>query len=802
MDGWSCQRDGCGLQRSGTTLTDGTRDRPPTSPTVLLCGAGWFPDQAGGLNRYLRDLQQALEGKGIYAASVVVGPAADAGPNVVVAASGQSTLFDRVCQYLRCTNLMANRADLVDSHFALYSAVPILFGRLSSKPLVVHFQGPWSIESAYQGESPIAVAAKKLVERAVYRRAGQLIVLSGAFRQMLVENYSVSPWLIRVLAPGVDLAKFRPRAKQLARKRLGLGDCAFVVLSVRRLVPRTGISVLLGAWAQMDAPRDGRVLLIAGDGPMQERLRTLATQLGISENIRFLGRLTDQELSDYYNAASVTVVPSIELEGFGLTVLESLASGTPVIGTDVGGLPEVLRPLDPSLAVPARDPEALAMRLTDAQSGRRPLPSADECRAYAEQFSWDCVAARTLDVYKGVLDPPKHRKPRVVYLDHCAQLSGAELALLRTLPALSRVDAHVVLGEDGPLSRKLRESGVSTEVFRMPRAARRLKKAQAKPAAFPASAGFGTLWYVLRLARRLRQLKPDLVHTNSLKAAIYGGLASRLAGIPCVWHIRDRITPDHLPNPAISLIRWLAPRLPSSVIANSNSTLITLELPQSVGSVIPSPIIFDPVQLASAPCRIEHGDLSFVVGMVGRIAPWKGQHVFIDAFSQAFPSGNATAVVVGAPLFGEDQYAEQVRARAAGLGLNGRVQFVGFQDDVVGQLSRLDVLVHASILPEPFGQVVIEGMAAGLPVIATGAGGPAEIIEDGVTGMLYEPGNADALAQSLRQLAADPALRKRLGEAARCRAGDFAPEIIAGQLFSVYRALLERSPNSSQLVLP
>src|ERR1700704_3441600 len=97
------------------------------------------------------------------------------------------------------------------------------------------------------------------------------------------------------------------------------------------------------------------------------------------------------------------------------------------------------------------------------------------------------------------------------------------------------------------------------------------------------------------------------------------------------------------------------------------------------------------------------------------------------------------------------------------------------------QLERLDILVHASIIPEPFGQVVIEGMAAGLPVVAAGAGGPAEVIEDGVTGILYPPGDVGALASALRKLAAKPHLRERLGRAGRVQAAAFAPDIVAAQ---------------------
>ena len=153
--------------------------------------------------------------------------------------------------------------------------------------------------------------------------------------------------------------------------------------------------------------------------------------------------------------------------------------------------------------------------------------------------------------------------------------------------------------------------------------------------------------------------------------------------------------------------------------------------------------------------------------MVGRIAPWKGQHVFLAAFAEAFPGGGAEAVIVGSALFGEEAYGKELGRLVNDLGIVGRVRFSGFSDDVWEELSQLDVLVHASTVPEPFGQVVLEGMAAGLPVVAARAGGPAELITDGIDGLLFTPGQSDELATTLRALAENPLRRHELGQNAR-----------------------------------
>jgi glycosyltransferase involved in cell wall biosynthesis len=144
--------------------------------------------------------------------------------------------------------------------------------------------------------------------------------------------------------------------------------------------------------------------------------------------------------------------------------------------------------------------------------------------------------------------------------------------------------------------------------------------------------------------------------------------------------------------------------------------------------------------------------------------------------------------VIGAPLFGEDSYAASLPPLAEALGVARRVEFSGFREDVARELAELDVLVHASLVPEPLGQVVQEGMRAGLPVVAAAAGGPAEVIDDGRDGLLYPMGDAAALGSALVQLARDADLRKRLGVAAAARARQFDPELAVEKVLEVYEA--------------
>jgi glycosyltransferase involved in cell wall biosynthesis len=758
--------------------------RSPRAPRTLMLGKGWFPEQLGGLDRYYRGLLEQLP----EARGVVVGSVPPEAPAVGVS-DHDRPLPARIAAVWRASQRLAAETDVVDAHFALYALAPVLFGSLRDKPLVVHFHGPWADENVASGDgSALRHRARTLLERVVYSRADRAVVLTSAFRQVLVERYGMSPWRVDVVPPGVDLHRFTPGSREQARASLELADEAFVAVCVRRLVPRMGIDVLLDAWAECapDLPPSSR-LLIAGEGPLAPHLaKRIAGEPALSASAALLGRVSDAALADLYRAADVCVLPTLEHEGFGLVVLEAAACGTPSVVTRVGGLPEAVAELDKSLIVPPGDATALAERLRRAP---QELPSRAAARDHAERHAWESVAERNVEIARNASRTRRFRsRMRVVYLDHVARMSGGEIALLRLLPHLDSIDRHVILAEDGPLVSALHTAGVSTEVLPLGSNARDLRKARVRPADLPLAAAGASAAYVLRLARRLRRLQPDLVHANSLKSGVYGSLAARLAGVPMVWHVRDRIADDYLPPAAVRLVRAMAANLPAAVIANSQTTMATLSKhsphPVVIGSVLPDALCAEEFS------HVRHTRDGLRYAIVGRLAPWKGQDVFLRAFAAAFQGRpKQEAVIIGSALFGEDDFEDELRALAQRLDIADQVRFRGFQPDIWRELTDIDVLVHASVTPEPFGQVVLEGMAAGVPVIATRDGGPGEIIDDGVTGLLYERGNPAELAWTMRRLQ-HPALREQLSAAAHIAVNRYAPEGIAAELQALYKDLV------------
>ena len=752
-----------------------------------MLGKGWFPDQLGGLNRYFRDLLEHQP----EATGVVIGPAAGCPPRVVAASHHNAPLLLRLIAFGGAARRAAREASLVDAHFALYALLPLLSRRLRVLPLVVHFQGPWADENVAQGDgSKLRRPLRRALEYLVYRRATRIVVLSSAFRRLVVERYRVSPWKVRVEPPGVDLERFSPGDREPPRARLGVDEGAFVAVCVRRLVPRMGLDVLIDAWGQALAqlPPQSR-LFVAGDGPLRSELDDQIARAGLQDSVRLLGRVDDNALVDLYRASDVGIVPTRSFEGFGLVVVEAAACGTPTIVTRVGGLPEAVAGLDPSLSVAAGDAPALAARIEQAARVGG-LPSRAATRRFADRFSWQAGVDRNRAVQREALEPQiAQRRIRVVYLDHVAQLSGGELALLRLVPHLTEIEPHVILSEDGPLAAELVQAGISTEVLPMGERARGLRKEAVSARSLTPGAVVAAAAYILRLTLRLRRLRPDLVHTNSLKAGVYGSIAARLAGVPVVWHVRDRIATDYLPAVAVRVVRVMTRRLTAAVIANSHATMTTLD-PRARALIVPSAVAAAPVASAAREPR-SSGPLT--VGMIGRLAPWKGQDLFLRAFADAFSDGDTRCVVVGDALFGEEEFEQRLRELRDELGLGARVEFRGFRSDVRLELARMDMLVHASLIPEPFGQVVVEGMAARVPVVAADAGGPAEIVDHDVNGLLYPIGDRAALASAMRELAGDHERRARLAAGGMASAAAYDPDVIAARVQRLYRDVLERA---------
>ncbi|CAO3403720.1 Glycosyltransferase [Azospirillum palustre] len=392
----------------GSLILPGTLPEEMREASVLQLGLGWFPETHGGAENMFYNLARHLPQQGIAFSGLVLGTVSetlDNGARIASFAPPSASLPRRMvaARTAIAEALRRQAPDLVASHFALNTvgALPALRNR----PMVVHFHGPWALESAAEGAGPLAVRLKFMVERLVYHRATRFIVLSRSFATVLVERYGVPPERIHRVPGGVDADRYDlPDSRQRARARLGWPPGRPTVLTVRRLVKRMGLTALVDSMAELRRRVPDVLLVVAGRGPEAAALQDRIGALGLEEHVRLLGFVPDAHLPLAYRAADLCVMPSQALEGFGLTALESLAAGTPVMVTPVGGLPEVVEGLDGDLVLAGTDARSIGIGLAEALTGVRRLPDADACRALVRsRFDWPVIAARTAEVYRGAL---------------------------------------------------------------------------------------------------------------------------------------------------------------------------------------------------------------------------------------------------------------------------------------------------------------------------------------------------------------------------------------------------------------
>lgn len=375
---------------------------------ILHVGMGWFPEEAGGLARYMSQAVVAQNELGHSARALVTGSErvhelsrGMALPFALPTASLRKRILSLRGNYRR--SVAEFPPDVTAVHFSLYGR-PLL-GHLRSRPWVVHFHGPWSLEGSAEGASKLASLVRhNLIERPLYQSAPRLITLSRCFAEILTDHYGVDPSRIRVVPGGFDPRPFLAAPDRAsARIRLGLPLDRPILVCVRRLASRMGLENLLEAVARLRNDHPDLLLLVAGKGPLRAVLEKRIDELSISGNVRLLGFVPDEDLPVLYSAANLSVVPTVALEGFGLVVAESLATGTPVVASNVGALPELLGGFrDDLLADPTA--EGIASALGRFLSQPDQLPTSAACRERTEGWTWARVAPALLSVYEEAIE--------------------------------------------------------------------------------------------------------------------------------------------------------------------------------------------------------------------------------------------------------------------------------------------------------------------------------------------------------------------------------------------------------------
>lgn len=373
---------------------------------------------------------------------------------------------------------------------------------------------------------------------------------------------------------------------------------------------------------------------------------------------------------------------------------------------------------------------------------------------------------------------------RLLHVTAAAERGGLEVIVLNIVNNLdrSRFTPQVLFLADGPFVEEVRAAGIETHVIESGRVRQLLRGKRS----------------VARVRQLIRDQEIDIVHTHNSKAHVYGGLAARLEGVPTLYHLQGVPRPSLSRDGLVSLLSVLVPARQTVACSNwvAEAYKGSWHLERSV-LVVNSGVMTDTGSFSNpaTTVREEFGiprDAHLVV-MATRLQRWKGVHVFLDSASKiAARRRDVVFMVVGGSLFGlEENYSDELRRQVDTMGITESVVFTGYRPDVWRFFDAADIVVHASIEPDPFPTVLLEAMVWAKPVVAPALGGPIEIVEQGVTGLLVTPGDPASMAEAIQALLADHRLRVRLGQAGVRRVKErFSAEGMARRIQGVYEQLI------------
>jgi glycosyltransferase involved in cell wall biosynthesis len=394
---------------------------------------------------------------------------------------------------------------------------------------------------------------------------------------------------------------------------------------------------------------------------------------------------------------------------------------------------------------------------------------------------------------------------KIAHLTTSGELGGAETSLLALLEGVREAEPGwelvVITPAEGRLVDRLRRAGIRARILAFPQALSAVGEPGASLTRAPWALG-GMAWstaaYARRLAGVLREEQPAIVHAHGFKMHVLAALVrSRRSAL--VWHVHGYLSGRPWTARALRALRSQV----AAIIVNSRS--VEGDIKQQLGRSATLHALYNAVDLdrfSPQGARLDLDALAGLseappgtvrVGLVATYGRWKGHEVFFDAVTRVSTALPLRAYVIGAPIYatvGSQVSAGELRQALAARQLEARVGLTGFIEDMPSLMRTLDIVVHASTEPEPFGMVIAEAMACGRALVASRAGGATELFDEGIEALGHSPGSAGELADALATLVVDPSLRQRLGRAARARAErEFDPRRLAAALVPLYRRL-------------
>ena len=353
---------------------------------------------------------------------------------------------------------------------------------------------------------------------------------------------------------------------------------------------------------------------------------------------------------------------------------------------------------------------------------------------------------------------------KILFLDQSGKPGGAELCLI-DIAKPYRNDCKVGLFADGSFKDLLEKNHIPVEV--LTNKAIQVKKESSL------TQGLASITQLAPLITKVVKIAQnyDLIYANTQKALVVGAIASFFSRRPLVFHLHDILSPEHFSQTNRSISVTLANRASLVIVNSQASKKAFIEAGGKADKVRIVYNGFDPQKYINKETEIQQVrkelelEDKFIVGHFSRLAPWKGQHILLEALANCPPE--VAVILVGDALFGEQDYVKQLHQQIDALQLQNRVKFLGFRNDIPLLMSACNLVAHTSISPEPFGRVIVEAMLSGTPVVAAAAGGAVELVESGSNGFLATPGNPQELTKIIETCLQDKQKTDTIAQTAR-----------------------------------
>jgi glycosyltransferase involved in cell wall biosynthesis len=681
--------------------------------------------------------------------------------------------------------LQRERPQVVHTHKAKAGVIGRLAALASGTPVRVHtFHG--HVLNGYFG--PWKSKAFTAIERVLAQGTSRLVTPSARLADDLASTYKVAPrGRFQVIPLGFDLSPFEQceihRGK--LRAELGVGPDVKLVAIIGRMVPVKDHATFVAAAEVIAGHRPDVHFVFVGRGALEADIRSDVRRRGLEGRSHFLGWRDD--LPVIYADLDVAALSSIN-EGTPVSIIEAIASGLPVVATEVGGVPDVLRNGARGSLVPPRDPQAMAAAIERAFTPEAKA-RAKAMRAQMDEYGAERLCRDLSDLYTDLLGrssvpqtsplPANANKPKVIHVITRLIAGGAQENTILSCQGLKdRYDVLLVTGppegHEGSLIEDAARRGIRTVV--MDELVRPIAPAQ-DGAAF----------------RKLMDLfaaeQPDIVHTHSSKAGIVGRAAAWFAKVPVIIHTNHGLPYYDFQTLRERALFWSAEKIATSVTHKvvcvgeemKRKSIAGRLGPPELFEVIHSGIEIERfVNAKSVRAKLGIGENERVVGVVSRMARHKGHRFLVEA---APPGVHVLFVGDGEA---RADLEKQVQERGVKATFIGHVP----PDEVPNLIATMDVVVHPSLW-EGLPRAAVQGLLVGRPVVAFDCDGAREVVVDGETGLLVPPKDLDRLRSAIEEILAKPDRGRAMGLLGRQRCVEqFEWQRCADKLDVVYREVL------------